>query len=151
MLLDKPPTVTTHQSCSPSVGPHGLRRCLRGLSSALLALCLLAGLTSPVSAHAIVIASSPRRDAIVAPGPMLLELDYNSRIDRLRSRGTLQRPDGSSVTLSWLDGAGPTALRANVQLDAEGSYVVRWQVLSDDGHITRGTVPFRVAAAKAQR
>jgi methionine-rich copper-binding protein CopC len=26
----------------------------------------------------------------------------------------------------------------------KGAYVLRWQVLATDGHITRGKVPFRV-------
>ena len=55
------------------------------------------------------------------------------------------------VPLSWLDGGRPTALRAQVALTAEGTYVVRWQVLSDDGHITRGTVSFRVGSTAARR
>jgi hypothetical protein len=29
---------------------------------------------------------------------------------------------------------------------APGDYVLHWQVLAVDGHITRGDIPFRVAA-----
>ena len=35
-------------------------------------------------------------------------------------------------------------LTAHAEL-AAGAYVLRWQVLAIDGHITRGEVPFRVA------
>jgi methionine-rich copper-binding protein CopC len=112
---------------------------------------VLVGAAPPARGHAIVIASSPRQDAVVAPGATTLELDYNSRIDRMRSRATLQGPDGAIVPLSWLDGGRPTALRAQVALRSEGTYVVRWQVLSDDGHITRGTVSFRVGSTAARR
>jgi hypothetical protein len=32
----------------------------------------------------------------------------------------------------------------NAELTKAGPYVVRWQVLAIDGHITRGDVPFTV-------
>jgi len=150
MLLDKAPTVMTGESCRSDPARRGSLP-WRAWVAAISAAIALAGAAPSARAHAIVIASSPRQDAVVAPGATTLELDYNSRIDRMRSRATLQGPDGAIVPLSWLDGGRPTALRAQVALTAEGTYVVRWQVLSDDGHITRGTVSFRVGSTAARR
>jgi copper resistance protein C len=38
----------------------------------------------------------------------------------------------------------PDTLSATGHKLAKGAYVLRWQVLSSDGHITRGEVPFQV-------
>ncbi len=35
-------------------------------------------------------------------------------------------------------------LQTSAELTKPGAYVVRWQVLAIDGHITRGDVPFTV-------
>ena len=40
--------------------------------------------------------------------------------------------------------AHPTLIETSAELTAPGAYVVRWQVLAIDGHITRGDVPFTV-------
>jgi methionine-rich copper-binding protein CopC len=38
----------------------------------------------------------------------------------------------------------PDLLETSTELTTLGAYVVRWQVLAIDGHITRGDVPFTV-------
>ncbi len=109
----------------------------------LLAVPLFALLSLSASAHAILLRSVPAIAASVPAGPIAMELHYNSRIDAGRSRLTLIRADHSQSVLPILDDPAPDVLRAQVTLPA-GSYVVRWQVLAIDGHITRGDVPFTV-------
>ncbi len=70
----------------------------------------------PAAAHAILMESMPAADGAVTGPRVALTLRYNSRIDRKRSRLTLTAPDKG------------------------------WQVLAIDGHITRGDIPFTVAA-----
>jgi len=113
-------------------------------------LLLLAGLSSgamaiPVSAeaHAILVESQPAANGSVPAGSIALQLRYNSRIDRARSRLTLTRPDKSQSVLP-IERTGPDdTLLSSVEL-TPGAYVLRWQVLAVDGHITRGDVPFTV-------
>lgn len=96
------------------------------------------------AAHAIVIAASPGVDAKV-PGPDVpIELRFNSRIDRERSRLTLVRPDRTTTTLALGSATPPDLLTARASGLAPGAYRLRWQVLSIDGHITRGDIPFAV-------
>jgi len=80
----------------------------------------------------------------VASGHVGIALHYNSRIDRLRSRISLTRPDGSQSVLPIAADSPADALDAVTELSA-GAYVLHWQVLAIDGHITRGDVPFSVA------
>lgn len=77
-------------------------------------------------------------------GKLDMSLEYNSRIDRARSRLILTRPDHSQSVLKIVPSGPPELLQTSTELTTPGAYVVRWQVLAIDGHITRGDVPFTV-------
>ena len=81
----------------------------------------------------------------VAPGSVALRFRYNSRIDRARSRLTLTSPDQARTAVPIDPDGPPDILTATITVKP-GAYVVRWQVLAVDGHITRGDVPFTVKA-----
>jgi methionine-rich copper-binding protein CopC len=96
-------------------------------------------------AHAILEESTPPAGAPVKAGVVNLRLRYNSRLDQGRSRLTLIRPDHTHDTIAIASGAPPDIIAAQLKL-TPGDYVVRWQVLAVDGHITRGDVPLVVVA-----
>jgi methionine-rich copper-binding protein CopC len=108
----------------------------------LLAAALIPSLAQ---AHAILEDSTPPAGAAVKPGAVELRLRYNSRIDQERSRLTLIRADHSHDIVPIAPGSPPDIITAHLTL-APGSYIVRWQVLAVDGHITRGDVPLTVTA-----
>lgn len=95
----------------------------------------------PATAHARIQESQPPIGGSVPAGHVVLVFRYNSRIDRGRSRLTLNRPDRSQTVLTIEPEGPPDVLSAAVDV-TPGDYVVRWQVLAVDGHITRGDVPF---------
>jgi methionine-rich copper-binding protein CopC len=111
----------------------------------LAAPSLFAGvfLCCQAEAHAILIDSMPAPLAHVPAGHISLVFRYNSRIDAARSKLTLKRPDETTQRLAIEASDKPDLLRASLDL-APGGFVVAWQVLATDGHITRGTVPFTV-------
>lgn len=93
-------------------------------------------------AHAILITSQPADGGAIAPGETALVLRYNSRIDHQLSRLTLQGTN-AQMTLP-LDPKSPAdTLSAKADL-TPGNYLVHWQVLATDGHLTRGDVRFTV-------
>lgn len=100
------------------------------------------------SAHAILIDSSPKANGSVAAGHVPLVLKYNSKIDQARSKLVLSGgPGQQDVTLRIAADAGkPSELDSEADLKP-GSYVIHWQALALDGHITRGDLPFTVGAA----
>ena len=106
----------------------------------------LAGLSPPATAHAIISDSSPAAGATVTGPDIPMSLRYNSRIDAERSRLTLIGPDGKSTPLPLAPSPAPDILAAKATGLAPGDYRLRWQVLAVDGHITRGDIPFHVAA-----
>lgn len=99
----------------------------------------------PANAHAILVESTPAAKATLPPGETRFTLRYNSRIDRDRSRLTLTRPDRSQEVLPLAATATEDVLSTTATL-AAGAYVLRWQVLAVDGHVTRGDLPFTVKA-----
>jgi hypothetical protein len=107
----------------------------------------MAAMLLPVlaQAHAILEESTPPAGASVKAGPLDLRLRYNSRIDPARSRLTLIRPDQTHDVVTIEPGAPPDVIDAHLTL-TPGAYIVRWQVLAVDGHITRGDVPLTVTA-----
>ena len=109
--------------------------------TALLAVLLPAS----AGAHAILMDSTPAVHASLPAGPQAITLQFNSRIDRERSRLTLIAPDKSQARLPIGPEGTPDVMTTAATLQP-GDYTVRWQVLAVDGHITRGDVPFTVVA-----
>jgi methionine-rich copper-binding protein CopC len=115
----------------------------------LIALAALA-CPAPAAAHAILVESTPAVHAKIAAGPLTMVLRFNSRIDAARSKLTLTGgvygKDGERLVLS----PNPAEDRLTAKTDlAAGDFVLRWQVLAIDGHLTRGIVPFSVTATPA--
>jgi methionine-rich copper-binding protein CopC len=74
-------------------------------------------------------------------------LHYNGRIDTERSQATLLHSDGSApAKLATSAGEDPATLKAHLGAQPAGSYILRWEVLSVDGHISRGDQPVTIPA-----
>jgi hypothetical protein len=71
-------------------------------------------------------------------------LKYSSRVDLEHSTLTLLDPDGKVQKVSIEGEPTPGVLSAKLTGLVKGAYVLRWQVLATDGHVTRGKVPFQV-------
>lgn len=132
--------------CYDPPGDAGDLSKMRKKLAYLAALCLMQGLLGgwPVAAfaHAVVVKAQPALDQQVASGPVAIRLEFNSRIDKARSKLQLTAPDGGKSDLK-IDAEGePNVLTATTPPLAPGAYSLRWQVLAIDGHITRGDIPF---------
>ncbi|WP_114241533.1 copper resistance CopC family protein [Dyella sp. C9] len=121
-------------------------RLFRRLATAAFAAAItLASLGA--SAHAILVDSSPKASGSVPAGKLALTLKYNSKIDQGRSKLVLSGPGHNDTTLQVsVDASKPNELDSVAELKP-GSYVIHWQALALDGHITRGDLPFTVTAA----
>lgn len=120
-----------------------MRKTLRNLA-ALAVLGAVAAMPGAALAHAVVVKAQPALDQQVAAGPLDIRLEFNSRIDKKRSRLQLTLPDGTRTDVPIAEGGEPNVLTAQVPALAPGAYALRWQVLAVDGHITRGDIPFTV-------
>ena len=118
------------------------------MTRALRALCLVTALAlaGRASAHAILISSQPKEAAEVVGPDVDVSLEFNSRIDASRSSLQLSRDGGEARPLALAETAAPNLLTAKVSGLAPGDYRLRWQVLSVDGHVSRGNMNFKVRA-----
>jgi methionine-rich copper-binding protein CopC len=99
--------------------------------------------TAPAQAHDVVVRSHPAKNGSVQAGEVTVEIEYSGRIDIGRSRLSLAGPDGGERDLSLDNTVGPNVLKAAAGSLGPGVYTLHWYVLSSDGHLTRGTIPFR--------
>lgn len=110
----------------------------------LFVVALLAASSRPALAHAVLVSSTPQKNTAVSGPDITINLKYNSRVDGARSTLSLLKPDGTVEKIGAPAQVAPDVLSATGHGLAKGAYVLRWQVLATDGHITRGEVPFQV-------
>jgi Uncharacterized protein, homolog of Cu resistance protein CopC len=113
--------------------------------AAIVVVCGIALFAPGVAfAHAVLVNSKPEANSTVSGPEVAVLLKYSSRIDLEHSTLTLLAPDGK-VEKVIIDGEpSPGLLSAKLTGLVKGAYVLRWQVLATDGHVTRGKVPFQV-------
>jgi methionine-rich copper-binding protein CopC len=95
-------------------------------------------------AHAILVSSQPAMNSTVSGPEVAVLLKYSSRVDLEHSTLTLLDPDGKVEKIAIESEPSPGSLSAKLNGLVTGAYVLRWQILAMDGHITRGTIPFHV-------
>jgi methionine-rich copper-binding protein CopC len=95
-------------------------------------------------AHAVLVDSQPGVNSTVSGPQVAVLLKYSSRIDLAHSTLTLLDPDGKVEKVTIESESSPGVLTAKLTGLVKGAYVLRWQVLATDGHVTRGKVPFQV-------
>jgi methionine-rich copper-binding protein CopC len=101
-------------------------------------------LASAAHAHSLLLSSVPSAGATVNGAPAVT-LRFNNRIEKKLSRIRLVFPRGEAHALTVRADGAVDALEAPLPPLAGGRYRVEWRVLSTDGHLVSGVVPFRVA------
>ena len=97
----------------------------------------------PALAHAILLNATPAANQVVDGRSIPVKLRFNARIDAKRSRLSLVSPEGREFPLTIAGQDAPDTIAATAAAVPAGSYILRWQVLATDGHITRGEIPFK--------
>lgn len=115
----------------------------------ILASSITLGSATSASAHDEIIATTPTADANVAPGQVKVSITFNEPVMQMGNNEGIEiqvtGPDGSATVLPCLmvDGATIWALD---DTKTEGTYVVDWRSVSNDGHANSGSFNFVVAA-----
>jgi len=111
----------------------------------------LAALIAPASAaaHATLIGTTPADGAVLDRAPQTVRVAFDDRIHVAHGNAAVSNANNASV----LDGAPRTAghtlvLPLSAGL-ADGSYSVRWSIVSEDGHREQGVLAFAVGSGNA--
>ena len=119
----------------------GVRRVLAG---SLLTVAAL-GVPHSAAAHALVLDSSPRANEVLRVSPERIFLRFNSRIEKGLSSVTVAGATGRPIPLPVAaPGGAPNLLVVPVPSLQPARYVLRWKVLSADGHVTEGAIRFTI-------
>ncbi|MDU0340947.1 copper resistance CopC/CopD family protein [Bosea rubneri] len=124
---------------------------IRRLILLLVLLCACAAATlrpGPALAHAALVTAMPADGAVMARAPEQFTLSFSEPVSPLVLR--LISPDGATTTLERFTLRDRTlTIEAPTEL-AQGSHVLSWRVVSEDGHPIGGSVVFSVGAPGAR-
>jgi methionine-rich copper-binding protein CopC len=96
-------------------------------------------------AHAHLHVSVPANHSTVSEAPKQISLQFNEPVQL--TSVTIQKGDGSATKLGPLPDAAAKDFTLAVPALEAGNYIVKWRVVSDDGHIMADKLLFSVAAA----
>jgi methionine-rich copper-binding protein CopC len=117
---------------------------LKAIVTSALAIAIAIADPRAALAHAVLVRSTPTANSAIAAGEVEVTLAFNSRVDPVRSSLSLLGPDGKVTRITIGPPSSPEILSGKMSVVAKGTYKLRWQALSSDGHITRGEIPFSV-------
>lgn len=110
------------------------------------AMILASTMSSVAYAHAKLEASVPKANAIVAPAPAEVRLQFNEPLEMAFSKVKLV--DGKGVSIQPLkvdlDKANAKVMVASLPTLVPGAYRVQWTTLTRDGHKVKGEFSFQV-------
>jgi copper resistance protein C len=115
-----------------------LRRCI------VAAALLLIGAVLPAAAHSLLLESSPAANTVLTAPPPGVTLRFNNRIEKGLSRLRLIDARGEGWDLTVQADGPPDRVEASLPLLGPGLWRLEWHVLSTDGHVVSGALPFRV-------
>jgi copper resistance protein C len=110
----------------------------------LFLLFLMASMVCVCWAHAILMDSTPKPNAVVKGPNLDIHLRYNVRVDGSRSRVYLVMADGTKTKLVLAAQSAPEILQSRATGLKPGRYKLEWDALASDGHMSRGEIPFTV-------
>jgi len=101
---------------------------------------------SPLSAHAYLIKSVPAQRAVLFRAPVKIQLWFNERLEPRYSSLTLNTADDKPVDIgkAEVSAEDPKQLSVSISPLPAGRYVIKYRVLSVDGHIVKDQFPFTV-------
>ena len=129
----------------PQVELTGAAGLLRPLMAAALTLAVLGG-AGPAGAHAFLVKSVPAARATLSRAPERVQLWFNERLEPAYSSISVENAAGAQVDERYGSVSAEDPRRLDLSLPGlpPGKYLVRFRVLSVDGHIVESTVPFTI-------
>lgn len=123
-----------------------LRSLLLGvLRGALLACCVVVAAATPAAAHASLVGSDPADGAVLASAPATVTLRFDEPVDVVPGGFSLRGPAGDAREVAAQE-RGASARARLPQGLGQGTYVLSWRVVSDDGHPLAGALTFSIGA-----
>ena len=113
----------------------------------LIALTLLLMASAfPVNAHSTLVSSNPAADSTVVDFPMEVTLTFNEELLKVgqENPNKVEVFDESGVLVSGASVLSGASIAAPVGINGNGSYTVKYRVVSKDGHVVEDEYQFKV-------
>lgn len=116
------------------------------IKSGFASLLILLLAPSALWAHAYLVKSVPAQRATLYRAPVKIQLWFNERLEPRYSSFTLSEADGKIVEAvkSEVDGRDAKLISAALKPLPPGRYVIKFRVLSVDGHVVEDQFPFTI-------
>lgn len=125
-------------------------RFLARLASASLAAATVGALwASGAWAHALATGTAPAADEILDTPPAEVVIEFNEPVTPVDAATGVVAPDGDRVDTGIEAGESPSVMVIAIDADQDGTYLVGYRVVSDDGHPVSGTFNFSVGTETA--
>jgi copper resistance protein C len=113
---------------------------------ALAGIVVAAAFPESADGHALLVRTSPPKRAVLRDPPKQVELWFNERLEPAFATMTISDGAGATVggSRAIVDGNGRKRLTVDLPPLAPGRYVVRFRVLSVDGHVAEDSFGFSV-------
>ncbi len=141
----------TRESSVPIVADHHhiRSRTIHLLATLILAVTGLALLPSSVSAHVALVAATPVPGSTIGQPPKAIRIRFDQVPDPKFNDITLLDTSGNPVGggAATAEEGDPSVVEVTLTGKlAPGLYTVAWQVLANDGHLTKGNYSFTLAS-----
>jgi copper transport protein len=103
---------------------------------------ILWGSTISAGAHAFITASNPNDGEILKTLPSEIKLTFNEEITASKESFTLLNPDGAKINLKSFVNLNNVRIIPTYKNKVRGSYLLTYSIISKDGHLISGTLPF---------
>jgi len=123
---------------------HHIRRILILVTVLVAGICLVPGF---ISAHSILIESTPKHGATLTAAPQNVLLRFNAKIEPGLTKVSLVNGRNHRTPLEILGESTVDRILARMPRLEPGVYTVVYKVLATDGHITQGSIRFTLLAS----
>jgi len=127
-------------------------RVLRAVARRALGVAFVGGLavllsTAPVSAHSVLVSSSPPDGSIITSAPKQVTLTFNENIIAVGDEVSVLSPTGANVAVGTPSVVNATVTQPIKTLDTNGRYSISYRIVSADGHPVYRTLTFTLNVA----
>ena len=118
------------------------------LTGAIAGFALLFVAAAPATAHSFLIDANPSAKDHIAAAPKTIKLKFGAGVEPAYSTITIETPDGKVLAQGAVGKPdSPRELTLDAPADLPPArYIVRYSVLSSDGHVVKGNYEFTIDA-----
>lgn len=97
-------------------------------------------------AHALATGTEPAADEVLDTPPAEVVIQFNEPVEPVDAATGVVAPNGDRVDTDITEGEDSSVMVIAIDADQEGTYLVGYRVVSDDGHPVSGNFDFSVGA-----